>query len=172
MLVGGGWPGQGRRSLRDGTPDPVVRAGKPVTLKDSISVRGWLVMGGTGVTRFVAAGAAGLVAVLYLLIGFDVITVVQDQAEAGAAPVLIAGVLFAALAVLLAVTASRRVLVAGAVLQVVVLVMYLVVATERVPAFEAWGLAIKALQVGLLAGFVAMLVRRRRSQHRRAGAPA
>ena len=129
-------------------------------------------MGSTGGVRFVVAGVAGLVAVLYLLIGFDVITVVQDQAEAGAAPVLIAGVLFAALAAALLVTASRGVLVAGAVLQVVVLVMYLVVSAERVPAFEAWGLAIKALQAGLLAAFVVMLVRQPRSLRSRAGSPA
>jgi hypothetical protein len=97
-----------------------------------------------------------------------VITVVQDQAEAGAAPVVVAGVLFAALAVLLLITASRRVFIAGAVLQVVVLVMYLVVSAERVPAFEAWGLGIKALQVGLLAAFVAMLVRQPRTLRSRA----
>jgi hypothetical protein len=129
-------------------------------------------MSGTGAMRLVAAGVAGLVAVLYLLIGFDVITVVQDQAEAGAAPVVIAGLLFAALAVLLVVTASSGVLVAGAVLQVVVLVMYLVVSAERVPAFEAWGLGIKALQTGLLAAFVVMLVRQPRRLGGRAGAPA
>ena len=39
------------------------------------------------------------------------ITVVQDQAAAGAAPVLIAGVLFAALAAALLITASRGVFV-------------------------------------------------------------
>ena len=129
-------------------------------------------MGSTVAVRLVVAGVAGLVAVLYLLIGFDVITVVQDQAEAGAAPVLIAGVLFAALAAALLITASRGVFVAGAVLQVVVLVMYLVVAAERVPAFEAWGLAIKTLQAGLLAAFVAMLVRQPRRVASRTGAPA
>jgi hypothetical protein len=129
-------------------------------------------MGGAGAVRFVAAGVAGLVAVLYLLIGFDVITVVQDQAEAGAAPVVIAGVLFAALAAALLVTASRGVFVAGAVLQIVVLAMYLVVSAERVPAFEGWGLAIKALQAGLLAAFIVMLVRLPRRAASRAGAPA
>ena len=120
-------------------------------------------MGGRDRLRFVAAGIAGLVAGLYLLIGLDVITVVQGQPEAGAAPVLIAGVLFAALAVLLLATASRPVLIAGAVLQVVVLVMYLVASSDRIPAFEAWGVTVKALQVGLLAIFVAMLLRQRRS---------
>jgi hypothetical protein len=116
-------------------------------------------MGGTGGMRFVAAGVAGVVAVLYLLIGFDVITVVEDQAAVGAAPVFMAGVLFAALAVLVLVTPSRPVLVAGAALQVVVLVMYLVVSSERIPAFEAWGVGLKALQAGLLVALVSMLVR-------------
>jgi hypothetical protein len=129
-------------------------------------------MGGAERMRFVAAGVAGLVAVLYLLIGFGVITVVQDQAEAGAAPVVVAGVLFAALAVLLLITSSRQVFIAGAVLQVVVLVMYLVVSAERVPAFEAWGLGIKALQAGLLAAFVTMRLRRPRPLGSRAGTHA
>jgi hypothetical protein len=127
---------------------------------------------GSGRMRPVAAGVAGLVAVLYLLIGVEVITVVEDQGEAGAAPVLIAGVLFAALAVLLLVTGARRVLLAGAVLQVLVLVMYVVVSSERVPPFEGWGLGIKALQVGLLAGLVTMLVRQSRRPRSRASAPA
>jgi hypothetical protein len=125
-------------------------------------------MGGAERMRVGAAGVVALVAVLYLLIGFGVITVVQDQAEVGAAPVVVAGVLFAALAVLLLMTASRRVLIAGAVLQLVVLVMYLVVSAGRVPAFEIWGLGIKALQVGLLAAFVAMLIRQPRSLRSRA----
>jgi hypothetical protein len=125
-------------------------------------------MGGAERMRVGAAGVAGLVAVLYLLIGFGVITVVQNQAEVGAAPVVVAGVLFAALAVLLLMTASRRVLIAGAVLQLVVLVMYLVVSAGRVPAFEIWGLGIKGLQVGLLAAFVAMLIRQPRSLRSRA----
>lgn len=59
--------------------------------------------------------------------------------------------------------------IAGAVLQVVVLVMYLVVSAERVPAFEVWGLGIKALQAGLLAAFVAMLLRLPRTPRSRAG---
>lgn len=129
-------------------------------------------MGGTGGMRFVAAGVAGLVAVLYLLIGVQVITVMEGQAEAGTAPVLIAGVLFAVLAVLLAVSGARWVLFAGTALQVLVLVMYLVVAAERVPAFEAWGLGVKALQVSLLAAFVVMLRRHTRQAHDRMRAPA
>jgi hypothetical protein len=68
-------------------------------------------------------------------------------------------------AVLLLFTASGPALVAGAVLQVAVLVMYLVVSSERIPAFEAWGISLKVLQTGLLVVFVAMLVRQRRSPH-------
>jgi hypothetical protein len=128
-------------------------------------------MGGTGGIRFLAAGVASVVALLYLLIGFDVITVVEDQATAGAAPVFIAGLVFAALAVLL-VTASRPVLVGGAVLQVVVLVMYVVVSSERIPAFEAWGLGLKALQVVLLVALTSMLVRQSHRVRSGAGTPA
>lgn len=50
--------------------------------------------------------------------------------------------------------------------------MYVVVSAERIPAFEAWGLGIKALQIGLLGAFVAMLVRQPRSVGACAATPA
>ena len=129
-------------------------------------------MDGTGGLRYLAAGVAVVVALLYLLIGFDVITVVEDQATAGAAPVLIAGLLFAVLAVLLLAWPKRRVLVAGAALQVLVLVRYLAVSGERSPAFEAWGIGLKVLQAGLLVAFVSLLVRHPRRARTATRAPA
>lgn len=116
-----------------------------------------------GRLRYATAGVAGMLAVLYLLIGVGVITVVEDQAASDPAPPFIAGGLFAVLAVLLLITAGRGVLIAGVLLQVVVLGMYVVIASERTPAYEAWGLGMKAVQVGLLAALLTMLVRRSRS---------
>ena len=110
--------------------------------------------------RFLAAAGAALVALLYLLIARNVITVIENQAAADAAPLYIAAALFALLSVLLLARPSRSVFVAGAGLQLLVIVGYLLIAAERTPAFEAWGLGIKALQVGMLFGLVALALHR------------
>jgi hypothetical protein len=56
-------------------------------------------------------------------------------------------------------------------LQVVVLGMYVVVAGERTPAYEAWGLGMKAAQFGFLIALLTMLVRRSRSGQERPVSP-
>jgi hypothetical protein len=94
---------------------------------------------GVGPQRYTTAGVVGVIAVLYLLIGADAITVVEDQAASDPAPVFIAGGLFVVLAVLLWVTTARVILVSGVLLQVVVLGMYVVVAGERTPRLRGLG---------------------------------
>lgn len=126
---------------------------------------------GDGPLRYATAGVVGVIAVLYLLIGVEAITVVEDQAASGPVPPFIAGGLFAMLAVLLLVTTSRVVLVAGALLQVAVLSIYVVVAGGRTPAYEAWGLGMKAVQIGLLVALLTMLVRRSRPLQERPESP-
>ena len=64
------------------------------------------------------------------------------------------------LAVVLAVSSARWVLAAGAALQILVLVGYVVVASERTPAYEAWGITSKVLQVLLLAALVYLATQR------------
>jgi hypothetical protein len=110
--------------------------------------------------RYAAAVGSALAALLYLLIAFSVITVVEDQPGFGP-PMLIAGVLFAGLAALLVLSARRIVFVPGAGLQVLVLLGYLAISAERTPAFEAWGITTKALQVLLLAAFVYLTLQSR-----------
>lgn len=124
-----------------------------------------------GPLRYATAGSVGVVAVLYLLIGVEAITVVENQAASDPAPPFIAGGLFAVLAVLLLVTTSRVVLVAGVLLQLIVLGMYVVVAGGRTPAYEAWGLGMKAVQFGLLVALLTMLVRRSQSAQERPVSP-
>jgi hypothetical protein len=110
--------------------------------------------------RYLAAGGAVLVAVLYLLIAIDVVTVVDEQAAADATPLYVAAALFALLAVGVASMRSRAMYAAGAALQLLVIVGYLVIAADRIPSFEAWGIAIKIIQVGLLTTFIYLMVRR------------
>jgi hypothetical protein len=103
--------------------------------------------------RYLAAAIAAITAVMYLLIGFGVLHVV-DQASPDAPSLLDFGLMAGAafgLGALLLLTLDNRILwVLGALLQVGVIVMYVVVGQERTPAFEAWGITIKILQVVLL----------------------
>ena len=89
--------------------------------------------------RYLAAAIAAVTAVMYLLIGFGVLHVV-DEAAADAPPlldfVLMAGAAFG-LDALLLLTLDKRILwVLGALLQVGVIAMYVVVGQQRTPALK------------------------------------
>jgi hypothetical protein len=72
-------------------------------------------------------------------------------ASAGAAFVLGALLLFA--------VDHRGLWLLGALFQVAVIVMYVVVGPERTPSFEFWGLLIKALQVVILVALAWLTIR-------------
>lgn len=112
--------------------------------------------------RYLAAAGSALVALAYVLIGFGFIAVVDDQAGI-VPPMVIAGVLFAALAVLLALSGSRWIFGAGAALLTLVLVGYVAIAPERSPTYEAQGVLLKVLQALLLGLFVYLAVRQPRT---------
>ena len=120
--------------------------------------------------RRAAAGTAGIIAVLYVLTGTGWVAVTAEQPPGVIPPLLVGAVAYALLAVLLILRAGRGPLIAGAVLQVPALLLYVAVAAERIPAFEVWGLTIKALQVALLAACLALIARTRSSAPRPAGA--
>jgi hypothetical protein len=109
--------------------------------------------------RHLAAATAGLTALLYVLIGLEVLPV--GRPSDGSAPDLLAfglivGGMFAVAAVLLFLVSRRVVwLVVGA-LQLLVIVGYFALAEVRDPPFAPWGLVVKALQVVIL-GVVAYL---------------
>jgi peptidoglycan/LPS O-acetylase OafA/YrhL len=116
--------------------------------------------------RLAATGVAAAIAALYALIGFSILTVVDGQDGEVVPPLVVSAALFAVLATLLARSAPRWLLVAGIVLQLLVLVGYVAIAPERTPAFEVWGLTQKVLQVGLLTLLVTLVARRRAPQGR------
>ncbi len=111
-----------------------------------------------------AAAVSLVVAAVYALIATDVITVLEDQATESPGPPLVAAGAFAILGLLLLVSARRVVLLSGVAIQVVSIVMYLLVGAERVPAFEAWGIGLKVVQLLLLAVFVGLLRSRNRNR--------
>jgi hypothetical protein len=112
--------------------------------------------------RYLAAAIAAITAVVYLLVGFGVLRVV-DHASPDAPPLLDFGLMAGAafgLGALLLLTLDNRILWwLGALLQVGVIVMYVVVGQDRTPAFEIWGIAIKVLQAVLLGALLYLALR-------------
>lgn len=99
--------------------------------------------------RYAAAGLAAVTAVLYLLIGLHLITVLDGNADQtwGLAP----AAAYALGAALLVGYDRRLVWILGALLQVFVIYTYFNLAAQRSPAYEVWGIAIRVVQFSLLA---------------------
>jgi hypothetical protein len=116
--------------------------------------------------RYLAAAAAAAMALIYFLIGLEVLQVVTAPPEGMSLfwfgiP---AGSAFLLGAVLL-VAFDRRILwILGALLQVMVAIGYLAVAPERTPAFEVWGITLRVIQVPLFAGLAYLALRSPRRQ--------
>lgn len=112
-------------------------------------------------TRIAVAVLAAAAALVYALIGFEVLSI--GETKAGDPSLLWFGVP-AALAFAfgaVAVIASDRKLVwaLGALFQVFVIWAYFEVAPQRTPPFEVWGILLRVAQVAMLAGLAYMLVR-------------
>ncbi|MGH8927946.1 MAG: hypothetical protein ACRDWH_06315 [Acidimicrobiia bacterium] len=110
--------------------------------------------------RYVAAAMAAVASAIYFLIGFEVVTVIEnrdDQAGFG----LPAGVGFAVAALLILLFDNRLVWAVGAVMQTVIIFLYFSFASQRIPQFEFWGLTIRLAQFVLLAALVYLAVGRR-----------
>ncbi len=111
--------------------------------------------------RYGAAAIAIVMAAIYLLIGFEVLRVVNEQPAgtdlfgfgAGAAA------LFGIGAILLVGLDRRPLWVVGAILQVLVAALYVAVAPSRQPSFEVWGITLRILQIPLFAALVYLALR-------------
>ena len=112
--------------------------------------------------RRVAAGLSAVTAGLYLLVGLEILPVVETPSAA--APDMLgfglsAGLAFAVGTGLLLLLDRRPLWVLGAILQVLVIVMYVQVAPQRTPPFETWGVVIKIIQAAILATLLYLVVR-------------
>jgi hypothetical protein len=111
-----------------------------------------------------AAGVAAATAIIYFLIGFEVLAIGQP-ADGSAPDILVFGLLsgaaFLLVAGLLLAVRRRWAWIAIAVFDALTIVAYFAVAEVRDPPFETWGLLIKALQVVLMAAVVYLIVRAR-----------
>jgi hypothetical protein len=115
--------------------------------------------------RLIAAALAAATSLLYFMIGLQVVHVLDDTSEQTGFG-LIAGAAFLAGALVLLLIDHRALWVAGAVAQVLIIFMYVNLGAEREPSFEFWGIALRVLQVGLLAALIYLAVRpRTRAAH-------
>lgn len=104
--------------------------------------------------RYVAILASAAAAVLYVLIGLQVVSI--GQAASGGTPDLLgfglaAGAFFGGLAILMLFVQGRLVWIPVAIADLAVIVAYFAMANLRDPQFELWGLAVKAAQLVMLA---------------------
>ena len=108
----------------------------------------------TRTARILAVAAAAISSLLYFLIGFEVLVV--GESKTGTNDILgfglVTGTTFAVIAILSALVQRRWLLGAIASLDALVIVGYFAFAGVREPAFEIWGLLVKAAQLVLLAG--------------------
>ena len=111
--------------------------------------------------RYLAAAASAATALLYFGIAAGVLKVVDEASSDGVDLVtfgIAAGAAFVLGAVLLIALDHRGVWLLGAILQVIVIVMYVTVSTDRTPPFEQWGILIKVLQAAILAALSYLVV--------------
>jgi len=107
--------------------------------------------------RYIAAALCAVTALLYALIGFRVLTVLDGGADQtwGLAP----AAAYALGAVLLIAYDRRLLWIVGAILQVFVIYTYFNLAAQRAPAFEVWGLVIRVIQALILVTLIYLEVR-------------
>jgi hypothetical protein len=116
--------------------------------------------------RYIGAAAAAAMAVIYFLIGLNVLYIgtttegATDQFGFGVA----AGIAFATWAVLLALVDRRWLWFVGLGFHALVFVIYIGASGIRVPPFEVWGLTLRAIHVVLLVALVYLAARAPRSR--------
>ncbi len=113
-----------------------------------------------------AAAIAVAIAVVYVLIGTEIarISPVRPEGMDLLTFGLGSGIAYLVLAALLLATDRRWLETVGALLTLITIVMYFVVAPTRTPMYEPWGLALKVMQAALLAGLVRLVVRPARDE--------
>jgi hypothetical protein len=110
--------------------------------------------------RHTAAILAGLISLIYFLIGFQLLTVLdrpKDQVVFG----LIAGSAFLIGALFIEMFDRRLVMGLGAAAQAFIIYTYFDLASQRQPSFEIWGIVIRVIQVALFTALLYLAMRPR-----------
>lgn len=96
-------------------------------------------------------GLTAACSLLYLMIGFRLVEVIEDDPSGQTAFGLVAGAAFAIGALIIARFDRKTLWVLGSVGLALVIWMYFAIAPDRVPEYEMWGILLRILQVPLLA---------------------
>lgn len=115
--------------------------------------------------RHLAAALSVVIAGLYACIALGIAHVVETTTSGEELGIRLAfatpaAVVFFVGAFLLLRYDDRRLWLAGVVLQLLIIAMYISVGADREPAFEAWGIAIRVVQVLLLVPLTYLAVRK------------
>ena len=124
--------------------------------------------------RTVAVAAAAASAILYILIGFEVLDV--GSSRTGTNDILsfglLMGAVYAVIAAVVALVPWRWVLGVVAIVNALVFIGYFALAGVREPPVELWGLLVKASQLVLLGAMAYLLVHREKTAHNRSATTA
>jgi uncharacterized membrane protein len=121
---------------------------------------------GRRLIRYGAALLAAGAAVVYVLIGFEVIKVIDTKSPDMVSLLpfgLLSGGAFLLGAILLFLFDRRILWIAGGLFQVFAIAMYVAVAPQRDPSYEPWGIGLKVAQAILLVALVYLATRRPRA---------
>jgi hypothetical protein len=110
--------------------------------------------------QYLAAAAATVISAIYFLIGFQVVTVIEEAADQPAFA-LPAAIAFALGALVILAFDKRWLWIAGSGAQLLIILMYFSVSSQREPAFEIWGITIRVAQTLLLAALTYLAMQRR-----------
>ena len=98
--------------------------------------------------RYLVASLAAIIAFIYFLIGFHVVSVLDGNADQTFG--IFAGLAYALGVILLLVMHRRVVWILGALFQIFVIFTYFNLASQRTPAFEFWGILLRVFQLIIL----------------------
>lgn len=115
-------------------------------------------MGAREAVNWEVVGLSGLPALLYLLIGANVVSLGEITREEQRAVGLPATAVFAGGAIVAATWHERWLWIVGAVGLAAIIVMYFSLASQREPPYEMWGIMIRVAQRPLLAGLVYLAI--------------
>lgn len=102
------------------------------------------------IVRWSAAGLSGITALLYLLIGLNVVSIGEITPEEQTAFALPAAAVFLGGLIVALLWDKRWLWLVGALGLTLIIVMYFNLASQRVPDYEVWGILIRVVQVPLL----------------------
>jgi hypothetical protein len=104
------------------------------------------------IIRYFAAAMSGLTTIIYLMIGFNVVSVLDTPTDQIFG--FFAATAYALGVVLLLAFDRRLVWTLGAIFQVFVIFTYFNLAPQRSPAYELWGILLRVIQVALFFALV------------------